>query len=579
MHMSRFAARSIVCCGAALALLSVSACARKEPAPAAAAPAPTCPGDNGGLALAPGFCATIFADNIGHARHMAVSPEGVVYVNTWSGMYYGFDTPPAGGFLVALQDKDGDGAAEVIERFGDGVPEKATGGTGIALHGGALYAEQNDYILRFALTAGSAVPQGKPEKVVTGLPQSGDHPMHPFVIDAQGNLFMNSGSESNVCEKPAHQLGAMGQKPCPELPTRAGIWKYDAARTGQKFSPKERYITGLRNSGGQAFDAAGRLYAVQHGRDQLPESFPQYFTMEAGHELPSEVLVEVKEGADYGWPACYYDPVQGKLVLAPEYGGDGGKTVGQCADKTPPAAAFPAHWAPNDVAIYNGAQFPAAWRGGAFIAFHGSWNRAPGPQGGYALVFQPLADGKAAGDYVVFADGFAGAEKAPGRAAHRPSGLAVGPDGALYVSDDVKGRIWRITHLGEGAPTAIAAAPAPAPVQLAASIPLAELKLPPGSSAEQLALGEKIYRGQAAGGTCMGCHGSDGAGTQVGANLVDAAWLHSDGSLAGIRGTIVKGVAMAKQSIGAMPPLGAAPLQPADVDAVTAYVWAIGHRK
>jgi mono/diheme cytochrome c family protein len=228
--------------------------------------------------------------------------------------------------------------------------------------------------------------------------------------------------------------------------------------------------------------------------------------------------------------------------------------------------------------VYNGAQFPAAWRGGAFIAFHGSWNRAPGPQGGYALVFQPLANGKAAGGYVVFADGFAGAEKAPGRAAHRPSGLAVGPDGALYVSDDVKGRIWRITHLGEGAPTAIAAAPAPAPVQLAASIPLASLAPPPGSSPEQLALGEKIYRGQAAGGTCMGCHGSDGAGTQVGANLVDATWLHSDGSLAGIKGTIVKGVAMAKQSIGAMPPLGAAPLQPADVDAVTAYVWAIGHR-
>src|SRR5688572_14211995 len=205
-------------------LLALAACGSKQPPAAAApAPAPTCPGDNGGLSLAPGFCATIFADNIGHARHMTVSPEGVVYVNTWSGQYFGFDTPPAGGFLVALQDKDGDGKAEVIERFGDGVPEKAVGGTGIALHNGALYAEQNDYLLRFALTAGNALPQGKPEKVLTGLPQSGDHMMHPFVIDSAGKIFITSGSESNTCETPARQPGAKGKTPCPELATRAGI--------------------------------------------------------------------------------------------------------------------------------------------------------------------------------------------------------------------------------------------------------------------------------------------------------------------------------------------------------------------
>jgi glucose/arabinose dehydrogenase len=270
------------------ALLSLAACSRKEPPTAAAVPppAPTCPGDNGGLSLAPGFCATIFADNLGHTRHMAVSPEGVVYVNTWSGMYFGFDTPPAGGFLVALQDKDGDGKADLIERFGAGVPEKATGGTGIALFNGAVYAEQNDYILKFALTAGNPVPQGAPVKVLTGLPQTGDHPMHPFVIDAQGKLFINSGSQSNTCESPARQPGAKGRSPCPELATRAGIWRYDANAVGQKFSPKERYITGLRNSGGQAFDAAGRLYAVQHGRDQLPEGWPKIYAPEPGRGCP-----------------------------------------------------------------------------------------------------------------------------------------------------------------------------------------------------------------------------------------------------------------------------------------------------
>ena len=119
-------------------------------------------------------------------------------------------------------------------------------------------------------------------------------------------------------------------------------------------------------------------------------------------------------------------------MLAPEYGGDGGKKVGVCAEKKAPVASFPAHWAPNDLLIYSGKQFPAAYQGGAFIAFHGSWNRAPEPQGGYNVVFQPLADGKAGSAFIVFADGFAGAVKEPGQAAFRP-GLAMGPDGALYI--------------------------------------------------------------------------------------------------------------------------------------------------
>jgi hypothetical protein len=134
----------------------------------------------------------------------------------------------------------------------------------------------------------------------------------------------------------------------------------------------------------------------------------------------------------------------------PEYGGDGGKTAGVCADRRGPVATFPGHWAPNDLAIYHGTQFPAGYRSGAFIAFHGSWNRAPLPQQGYNVVFQPLADGKASGPFVVFADGFAGADRDPGKAAFRPTGLAEGPDGALYVTDDVHGRIWRITYNGDG---------------------------------------------------------------------------------------------------------------------------------
>lgn len=98
-------------------------------------------------------------------------------------------------------------------------------------------------------------------------------------------------------------------------------------------------------------------------------------------------------------------------MLAPEYGGDGGKAIGLCAQKRAPIAAFPGHWAPNDLVLYDGRQFPAAYRGGVFIAFHGSWNRAPFPQDGYSVVFQPLVNGRSSGRYVIFANGFAGPPK------------------------------------------------------------------------------------------------------------------------------------------------------------------------
>jgi hypothetical protein len=112
---------------------------------ALAAHAADCPaGGNGGLKLPPGFCATIFADKIGHARHLVVTPDGVVYVNTWSGRYYGNDKPHDGGFLVAMQDTKGSGHADVNQRFGDTVQTGSAGGTGIGIYKGALYAEMND---------------------------------------------------------------------------------------------------------------------------------------------------------------------------------------------------------------------------------------------------------------------------------------------------------------------------------------------------------------------------------------------------------------------------------------------------
>jgi glucose/arabinose dehydrogenase len=190
------------------------------------------------------------------------------------------------------------------------------------------------------------------------------------------------------------------------------------------------------------------LYAVQHGRDRLHEDWPQRFNALMGAELPAEAMYRVAHGADYGWPYCFYDGLHGRYLLAPEYGGDGRKN-GQCAGKPPPLAAFPAHWAPNALLFYTHHGFPERYRGGAFIAFHGSWNRGKQQQG-YNVAFVPLTtSGEPRGPMEVFADGFAGPLKDPKAAKHRPSGLALGPGGALYVSDDQRGRIWRIVHVRE----------------------------------------------------------------------------------------------------------------------------------
>jgi hypothetical protein len=164
--------------------------AEKQSGAGAASRSQRCPDDDTGLKLPAGFCATVFADGIGHARHMVVAPNGVLYINTWSGRYYGNDTPHAGGFLVALQGKNGQGKngsekADEIERFGETVQSGGHGGTGIGMYKGSIYAESNDRIVRYVLPAGSIVPNGSSETIVSGLPLGGDHPMHPFIIATQ----------------------------------------------------------------------------------------------------------------------------------------------------------------------------------------------------------------------------------------------------------------------------------------------------------------------------------------------------------------------------------------------------------
>ncbi|HUF34675.1 MAG TPA: PQQ-dependent sugar dehydrogenase [Gemmatimonadales bacterium] len=420
-----------------------TAAAATDSAPAASGLHVTFPG---------GFTGTVFADTIGGARHAAAAPNGDLYVNTWRSPYDTTRRTPSGGYVVALRDSDGDGRADVIRRFGPTSESGSHGGTGIAVHRGAVYVEADSSILRYRLAPDELVPAGSPDTIVAGLTTEGGHPMHPFAIDSSGNLFVNLGSDTNACQVRDRQPESPGQEPCRELAERAGIWRFSADRVGQRFSRNARYATGIRNAGGLAAGPGGVLYVTQHGRDQLAENWPGRFDWKQSANLPAEELLRVERGGDYGWPYCYYDPERRARVLAPEYGGDGTR-VGRCGEKREPVAVFPAHWAPNALAFYGGTAFPEKYRGGAFIAFHGSWNRAPEPQEGYNVVFQPMADGRAAGEFEVFGDGFAGARKEPGLAAHRPAGLAVGPDGSLYITDDAGGRVWRVGYgrvKGEG---------------------------------------------------------------------------------------------------------------------------------
>jgi mono/diheme cytochrome c family protein len=242
-------------------------------------------------------------------------------------------------------------------------------------------------------------------------------------------------------------------------------------------------------------------------------------------------------------------------------------------------AALTLQWAPNDVVVYSGNPFPKVYQGGAFIAFHGSWNRAPFPQGGYNSVFQPLADGKASGKYVVFADGFAGPDKEPGKARHRPSGVGVGPDGALYVTDDQAGRIWRITYVGGDLNAGLhTVSPIAPPVGKSAAVnppPPEGLHKDAGTAS----LGSQVFSGQVGGAACTGCHGSDAKGTPLGPDLTSGKYVWGNGSLPAIQKTISAGVPNPKNYRGPMPPMGGAQLSPEQLAAVASYVYGLAHPK
>jgi glucose/arabinose dehydrogenase len=386
------------------------------------------------IKLPAGFSMQLFAEDLGTARHIAVTPQGNVYVK--------LGKLTDGNGIVMLQDVNKDGKAEKKTSFGNFT------GTGIAVKGNYLFASSDSEVFRYTLDAnGIATNQDKPERIVTGLINKRQHASKSITLDNKGNVYVNIGAPSNACQEVDRTKGSKGRMPCPLLDSAGGIWQFNSTKLNQSYAEGKRYATGLRNCVGLDWNTeTDRLYAVPHGRDMLFQLYPEYFDAKQSAELPSEVLFALKQGDDGGWPYVYYDHLQKKKILAPEFGGDGKKTGGEKA--VDPVVAFPGHMGPNALLFYKGNMFPERYRNGAFIAFHGSWNRAPEKQKGYFVAFVPFKGGKPAGEWEIFADGFAGVESidSPGQARHRPCGLAEGPDGALYVTDDVKGHVYKITY-------------------------------------------------------------------------------------------------------------------------------------
>lgn len=403
--------------------------------------------DNGELFLPQNFKSVVVVDSLpGRARHIAVNENGDVYVKLR------FPDRGGKGGNAALRDTTNDGKADIIQMFGD---YKADGsyGTAMRIYNGYLYYSSQLVVYRSKLIPGQLLPDSTIEIILTDDHPHGshEHVAKPVLFDNKGNMFVPFGAPSNACQVINRTPNSPGIDPCPLLEDHGGIWRFDANKIGQTQRDGLKFATGLRSILAMDINPVDdNLYVVMHGRDDLLRLWPQIFSPWQSALLPSEELLLIKEGSDAGWPYCYYDQIRQKKVLAPEYGGNG-DSVGRCSDYEKVLIGFPAHWAPNDLFFYRGHQFPEHYRNGAFVAFHGSTNRAPYPQSGYFIGFIPFKDGKPTGKWEVFADGFAKVDPIVNvsDAIYRPMGIAMGPDGSIYISDTEKGKIWRIWYSGD----------------------------------------------------------------------------------------------------------------------------------
>ena len=387
--------------------------------------------DNGDLFLPEGFGALVVVDSLGLTRHIAVNDNGDIYVK--------MRIIEGDSGNIALRDTDNDGKADIIQRFGD-YPNDGSFATEMRIHNGYLYFSSEQVVYRQKLTPPDLIPGGNLEILLVDHHPIQWHNAKSLAFDNQGGMYVTFSAPTNICEVLVPNVGNTTPYPCPQLRDHGGIWKFDENRLNQSQSDGIRFATGLRSVVAISWnDADNTLYAVQHGRDYLSNHAPEYYSPWQNAVLPAEEFLKINIGDDFGWPYSYYDPFKHKRIIAPEYGGEGGKEVYDFVD---PIIGLPAHWAPNDLLFYKGNQFPARYKNGAFIAFHGSTNRTPYPQAGYIVAFIPFENGRPTDKWEVFADGFTGVDTVVTMtdAKYRPMGLSEGPDGSLYISESKIGK-------------------------------------------------------------------------------------------------------------------------------------------
>lgn len=485
-------------------------------------PAPDGPGGraaDGGLLLPDGFDAVVVVDSIGPARHLAVRENGDIYAM--------LKRSYPDGTVVALRDTTGDGRADIVRKFG-ALENEGGWYTGAEIRGDYLYVSTSLRIYRYQLTPGRLVPEAPPDTVLLDDHEHGvhEHISKPMAFDEAGHLYVPFGAPTNACQEPKRTPGVPGQDPCPDLDAHGGIWRFEAGAINQTQADGDEFASGIRSAVAIDWNPVDdNLYVVVHGRDNLHRLWPNTFTRWENAMLPAEEFIRVTEGAHFGWPYCYYDQLQGQKVLAPEYGGDG-DTVGRCSQFDDPLIGFPGHFAPNDLLFYRGDHFPERYANGAFIALHGSTIRNPYPQAGYFVAFVPFADGAPAGAWEVFANGFAGVDPIVNTsdAKHRPGGLAMGPEGALYITEDNRGTIWRVTFTGDKDAFGVAQLARMEQEKRTAS----NIRTPDPEAdnlqREELLAGGKLYNTY-----CAACHQQDGLGAPPRyPPLVGTEWVTGD---------------------------------------------------
>ena len=337
------------------------------------------------LKVPPGFAIDVFADKVGSVRFIAVDPAGTLLVSE-----------PSAGRVLALPDKNGRGKADSVQTVVTGLDQPH----GLAFHEGALYVAETSRVQRFAYDP--ATMKATQPTLLSRLPAGGGHWTRTVVFGPDGLMYVSVGSSCNVCRESDKR--------------RAAVLRFNADGSGEAI-----FASGLRNAVGLAFQpGTGALWATVNERDWR------------GDDLPPEMITEVRDGAFYGWPDCV--TVGGKAIPDDRF-----EKGARCDRVTPPTVEIQAHSAPIGLTFYTGTQFPAEYRGSLFVAFHGSWNRTVPT--GYKVVRVPFRDGKPAG-VEDFATGWLAGAASWGR----PVDLIVGRDGALYLSDQGAGRIYRISH-------------------------------------------------------------------------------------------------------------------------------------